>query len=96
MIVVVISKIQQPLNGSYKKSSNGVSVSGSPGKWLSTGVYKTRTLQDGSVFMAIPTQRSPSGLPQVKSIHIFPPPLKLKAPAGMLRQHLRWFTTYNV
>lgn len=48
------------------------------------------------VFMAIPMQRSPSGLPQVKSIRIFPPPLRLKAPAGVFRQHRRLFAAYNV
>lgn len=43
------------------------------------------------VFMAIPMQRSPSGSPQVKSIGIFPPPLRVKAPAGVFRQHRRLF-----
>lgn len=47
------------------------------------------------VFAAIPMQRSPSGLPQVKSIGIFPPPLRLKAPAGVFRQHRRPDATFS-
>lgn len=66
MMGVIINKNQQLLTGAFK-NFKGTQCFRKAWKWVSTGVYKSITWQGSSDFMAIPMQRSPSGLEAIDS-----------------------------